>query len=126
SLRDRMKEWQALITAGHELGNHSLFHPCQRIREGRDTFEWVKPEYDLTNYSLAQIRQELILANTLLHAVDQRSTRTYAYTCSDYIVGGRESYLSVVQDIFPAARGEGPIPHSMEEIDLHRIPSWVS
>src|SRR5450432_2597841 len=28
SVRDRMNEWKKLAVQGHELGNHTLYHPC--------------------------------------------------------------------------------------------------
>ena len=28
SIQARMKEWRQLAANGHELGNHTLFHPC--------------------------------------------------------------------------------------------------
>lgn len=123
SLRNRMQDWRALVEGGHELGNHSLFHPCQKIKDGRDTFAWVRHEYDLAFYSEEQIRNELMLGSTLLHAVDGQSDRTYAYTCSDYKVG-KSSYIPIVKELFLAARGDGPIPTDMLKVDLHKLPSW--
>src|SRR5687768_1039770 len=28
SVRTRLDDWKKLAVAGHELGNHTLFHPC--------------------------------------------------------------------------------------------------
>lgn len=118
SLQNRMDEWRAIAARGHELGNHSLFHPCNGTKG-----DWVKPEYDLRNYTLAQIRNELYTANTLLKAVDGNTERTYGYTCSDYMAG-EESFRDVVKELFVAARNDGPIPNSMDEVDLNFVPSW--
>ena len=118
SLYQRVDEWRSIVTIGHELGNHSLFHPC----DGKK-FDWVKPETDLNNYTLDQIISELRVANTLLKAVDGKEDRTYAYTCSDFEAGG-ESFVEEVRDLFIAARGGGPIPESMEDLDYHYVPSW--
>lgn len=123
SLRTRMQDWRALVEGGHELGNHSLFHPCQKVKDGRDTFAWVKHEYDLAYYSKEQIRNELTVASTLLQGVDGQTDRTYAYTCSDYEVGD-SSYVPIVKELFLGARGDGPIPTSMLNVDLHKLPSW--
>ena len=30
TLNTRLKEWRAVAAEGHELGNHTLFHPCYR------------------------------------------------------------------------------------------------
>jgi sialate O-acetylesterase len=118
SLRNRMDAWRAITANGHELGNHSLFHPCDGSR-----FDWVKPEYDLRTYSMAQIKNELLTANALLSAVDGINARTYAYTCSDYKVG-KQSFVDSIRPLFIAARSDGPIPESILDIDLHFVPSW--
>ena len=123
SLKVRMHDWRELVEEGHELGNHSLFHPCQKIRAGRDIFEWVKPEYDLASYTEEQIIAELAVANTLLQAVDGKSRRTYAYTCGDYEAGG-EDFSTKISHLFTGARAAGPIPESMEEVNLYKVPSW--
>ena len=119
SLHNRTSEWKKIVENGHELGNHSLFHPC----DGR-LFDWVIPEYDLNNYTLEQMRMELYTANTLLKAVDGKSHRTYGYTCSNFTVQGDTTYIDVVKELFSAARSDGPIPDTMENIDLNFMPSW--
>lgn len=44
SFRERVKDWISVAKKGHELGNHTLFHPCDGRMQGR---EWVTPEYRL-------------------------------------------------------------------------------
>ncbi|MBK8503055.1 MAG: polysaccharide deacetylase family protein [Saprospiraceae bacterium] len=118
SLHRRLGEWRALSTSGHELGNHSLFHPCDGAR-----FEWVKPEYDFRTYSISQIKNELYTANTLLTAIDGKQDRTYAYTCSDFKVGG-QIFIDSIRSLFYAARSDGPMAESIDKMDLHFVPSW--
>ncbi len=123
SLRRRLPEWRSLARRGHELGNHTLFHPCLRTRKGGEVFDWVSPWYDLAGYSVARMVDELRLANTLLAAVDDRSERTFAYTCSDAEVGG-ESFVDAIRPLFVAARNDAPLPESLRGVDLHFVPSW--
>jgi peptidoglycan/xylan/chitin deacetylase (PgdA/CDA1 family) len=118
SLCERTEEWRALASRGHELGNHTLFHPCDGER-----FHWVMPEYDLNNYTFDRLMKELRTANTLLKAVDGLEIRTFAYTCTDYTIDG-VSFIDSVRILFPAARGGGPVPESMEELDPCYVPSW--
>ena len=118
SLYNRMEDWRQLVKNGHELGNHSLFHPCDAER-----LDWVKPEYDLNKYTMGQIKTELATANSLLKAVDGNTERTYAFNCSDYKVGG-ESFVDAIRPLFFAARCDGPIPDNMQEVDAHFMPSW--
>ena len=119
SLHNRTSEWKKIAENGHELGNHSLFHPCDARQ-----FDWVKPEYDLNQYSLEQIRMELYTANTLLKAIDGQTNRTYGYTCSNFKVQGDSTYVDIVKQLFTAARSDGPIPNTMENIDINFMPSW--
>ncbi len=117
-LNIRMEEWREIAKNGHELGNHTLFHPCDGIKQ-----EWVKPEYDLNNYTHDQILTELKTANTLLKAIDGKTERTYGYTCSDIKAGGVD-FTEDVKKMFTAARGAGPIPKTMEGYQIHKAPSW--
>ena len=123
SLARRMDEWRELVKRGHELGNHSLFHPCVRVQPGGNIYEWLAPEYDLASYTHKQIIDELTVMNTLLAAVDGKHQRTYAYTCSDYEAGG-ESFVDSLRNLFTAARGGGEIPLDMRQVDIHLVPSW--
>ena len=118
SLFKRMDEWRALASRGHELGNHTLFHPCNG-----EKFDWVKDEYDLNSYTLEQLISEIGTANSLLKAVDGKSSRSFAYTCADYAIDG-VSFVESIRELFPSARGGGPLPETMEEVDLHYVPSW--
>jgi len=119
SLFVRLDEWRALASRGHELGNHTLFHPCHG-----DKFDWVKPEQDLNGYTLDQLLNELRTANSLLKAIDGLEERTFAYTCTNYTING-VSFIDSIRDFFPAARGGGPILESMDGLDRYYVPSWA-
>ena len=34
-------QWKPVAALGHELGNHTLFHPCRREPEAR--YDWLEP-----------------------------------------------------------------------------------
>ena len=118
SLNRRLEDWRKVAKNGHELGNHTLFHPCDG-----ESFDWIKPEYDLNKYSLDQLMNELRTANTLLEAVDGLGERSFAYTCTNYSIDGI-SFIDSVRTLFPSARGGGPVPESMRDVDLYYMPSW--
>ncbi len=123
SLIDEKEKWKKLPIDGHELGNHTVYHPCQKSKEG---MEWVKDEYDLDTYTSQQIAQEINLANTLLTEMDGQDSRTFAYPCSHHYAGG-ESYLGYVSSQFTSARsssGEQSKLVKVSDIDLYNIPSW--
>lgn len=125
SLFARMGEWRALERRGHELGNHSVFHPCLRISAHGERRDWLAPERELEKYSVSQMAGELRVMNTLLVAVDGKLDRTYAYTCSDHLAGGK-SYVDEVRPLFLAARtGEKPEIPELRELDVHFVPSWM-
>ena len=63
----RLPEWRAAAKRGHELANHTLFHQCSGSLPGRD---WVKPEDDLDKTTVAQMKNQIMLANAMLYAID--------------------------------------------------------
>lgn len=99
--KNRKPEWKTVADQGHELGNHTVFHPCAGQSKNRD---WVTPEKDLDNYSIAKILAEIATATKELTAIDGKHNRTYAYTCGDRSVLD-SSYVFGLKDKFVAARG---------------------
>jgi peptidoglycan/xylan/chitin deacetylase (PgdA/CDA1 family) len=126
SLSKRMEEWRAVARSGHELGNHTLFHPCLRRADGRER-AFVVPERDLGNYTVRRIADEIRVMNALLLAVDGLNARTLAYTCGDEIAGG-VSYVDAIRPLFRAARAYKDGYRALADprtLDLHRVPSWA-
>ena len=79
----------------------------------------------MEKYTVAQIAEELRANNTTLFAVDGRRDRTYAYTCSDHLAGGK-SYVDAIRPLFLAARtGERQQIPDLRELDVHFVPSWM-
>lgn len=117
----RMNEWRYAVENGHELGNHTLFHPCNGNLPGR---EWVGKDHDLSNYSLQQIIDEVRLCNILLKAVDGKQERTFAFTCGDREVEGKLFYNEIKNE-FTAARGVYSEMNQFETVDLSNINSYM-
>ncbi|SFB76131.1 polysaccharide deacetylase family protein [Massilia yuzhufengensis] len=116
----RMEHWRAAARRGHELGNHSLFHQCARSKPGRD---WVAPHRNLDTTSVEQMRDQVLLANTMLAAIDGRQERTYTLPCGDTLAGGRD-YLPAVRAAFVAVKvggGTGVID-AMATLDPLAVP----
>jgi sialate O-acetylesterase len=97
----RTREWKTAAAKGHELGNHTMFHPC---RGGTPDRSWVKPEYDLSTYTLKRIEDEVKMTNVMLQSVDGKAERTFAYPCGD-MRAGEQLYVEAISDDFVAARG---------------------
>jgi len=105
-LRLHPERWRELAQDGHELGNHTVFHPCRQ--KSTDPYPWLDERYDLRNYTLAHMRAELEVANLVLHLLDGLTERSYASTCCDMQIGydGVEEALEpLLTDLFFAARG---------------------
>jgi peptidoglycan/xylan/chitin deacetylase (PgdA/CDA1 family) len=122
-IRQHPERWRALARRGHELGNHSLFHPCYRTPERED---WLAPHLDLGDYTVDRLRHELEIANLMLHLVDGQVERSYGNTCCETTVGrgsARVSMDSVLRDLFVAARGpgNGRIADVREPVNLMQV-----
>ncbi|HNU76909.1 MAG TPA: sialate O-acetylesterase [Prolixibacteraceae bacterium] len=113
--RNRSFEWKRAAANGHELGNHTLFHPCDASLPGRS---WVNPENDLSRYSVARFMEEIKITNLILEGVDGKKTRSFAYTCGDTLAGG-QSFVEEVMNEFPVARG---VRAQMENIMTVALP----
>ncbi len=98
-------EWALLAGRGHELGNHTLFHPCRRAVTPSD---WIKDYMNLRNYDPDRWCAEVDLANALLDRAEGRTGRTFGNTCHHHILGSEKdpTYLEdLVLPRFLAARG---------------------
>jgi peptidoglycan-N-acetylglucosamine deacetylase len=121
SLNKRLEEWRKVAKKGHELGNHTIFHPCIGKSKGR---EWVNPDYDLGDYSINKFVEEIRVANTLLKSVDAKEIRTFAYTCGDMSIGD-SSFTGLIKNDFAAARGVSLKYEKIEDIDLMNIGAFA-
>jgi sialate O-acetylesterase len=117
----RLKEWKKAAMAGHELANHTLFHPCNGQLPGRS---FVSPEYDLTTYTLRRVREEIRMTNTVLEALDGRRDRTFAYPCGDTRIGD-SAYLRGLEGDFVAARGVQGQMVPGQPADYYNIGSYM-
>jgi sialate O-acetylesterase len=114
-----MEEWRKAAHNGHELGNHSLFHPCSG-GPGRD---WVTPDQDLRSYTVTKAVNEIRLTNTLLKAIDGKDKRTFAYPCGDLKIGEASFYKDLTND-FVAARGVKGNMVQIQTANLDDIDSY--
>lgn len=103
------ERWRQLAARGHELGNHTVFHPC------KGQLPWLDDAFDLRHYTPYRLKQELRVADGFLHLLDGKRERTYALTCFDLFIGQRwnkKRISDLIRDDFVAARGprtEAPV-----------------
>lgn len=119
-VRLRMDEWRAAARNGHELGNHTLFHQCSAKGQGR---EWVQPQRDLDDVTVAQMREQVVLANTFLQALDGRSDgRTFTAPCGD-VMARDGNYIDAVADLFVGIKlVGGDVVPDMLALDPSAVP----
>ncbi len=118
---NRIADWKRAAFRGHELGNHTVYHPCDTSKPGRT---WVSPERDLSNYSTAQMLNEIRLTNAFLEALDGKKERTFAYTCGDTETG-EGSFVQAIKNDFVAARGTRGQLNQLGQINLLNVDCFV-
>lgn len=116
-LNAQLPSWKKAAANGHELGNHTIWHPCNSQLPGRS---FVQPDYDLATYTVKRMVNEILAMNNLLKAIDGQTTRTFAYPCGDTKIHDTE-YLASLHQTFIAARGVTPMMQTIDQIDLYNI-----
>ena len=107
SVKQRLEGWKKAVANGHEIGNHSFNHPCT------GNFPWSRQKA-IENYTLKQMRNELILANKGIKELLGVEAEVFAYPCGQTYIGrgdNTKSYVPVVSKLFLSGRGwldEGP------------------
>lgn len=99
-VEERLEGWRSALQEGHEIGNHSLVHPCS------GNFSWAR-EKALEAYTLDQMRDELLAANRRLEDLLGVTPDVFAYPCGQKSVGrgsGTTSYVPLVAQTFLAGR----------------------
>jgi sialate O-acetylesterase len=119
--RERLTDWKKAASTGHELGNHTLFHPCLGNQPGR---EWVKADYDMSKYSVQRMADEIRMTNVLLEAIDGKTKRTFAFTCGDLKIGD-SSFINNMKNDFVAARAVRHEMHVIDQIDLYNVDCYA-
>lgn len=100
-LAGREEDWKRAIEVGHEIGNHTVNHPCS------GNFVWSRANA-LEDYTLERMETDIWDANT---AIQQRlgvTPTTFAYPCGQTYVGRGEqlkSYVPLVARHFMVGRG---------------------
>ena len=120
-LNAQIPMWKTAAAKGHELANHSVWHPCEGGRPGR---EFVNPDYDLNNYTVRRMTDEVRTMNNILKAIDGKSKRTFAYPCGDTKIHDT-SYIDPLRNDFVAARGVKAEMLPIEKIDLYNIGCYM-
>ena len=101
NMRERLDAWRAGVKAGHEIGNHTVHHPCS------GNFPWARDKA-LEDYTLERMEEELLDANAQIDEMLGVTPTTFAYPCAQTFVGRGEnlrSYVPLVAKHFLVGRG---------------------
>ena len=82
--------WRAVAAEGHELGNHTIFHPCPAARFPAER------RYTSEAYTPASMLKEIEQQNVLLTALDGKPTHGFASPCGQTTAGGVD-YLEALR-----------------------------
>ena len=99
-LDERLEGWKAALAAGHEIGNHSMTHPCT------GNFSWARHKA-LENMTLSDISHNLAEASRLIENRLGIWPQSFAYPCGQTFVGrGTQlrSYIPLVASQFESGR----------------------
>lgn len=118
TITHRLADWRSAAANGHELGNHTLFHQCSASAPDR---AWVHPENDLDKVSAPQLAAQIRVGNSMLHAIDGKTERTFTTPCGDLKAGGTE-YLPLVKSEFVAIKAAfGGVVPDMKTLDPYAV-----
>jgi len=85
-----LARWRAVAAGGHELGNHTVFHPCAAATFPAD------PRYTAEAYTPASMLREIEQQNVLLAALDGKARHGMATPCGQSLAGGVD-YLEALR-----------------------------
>lgn len=100
SLMRRTDAWKKAVSNGHEVGNHSVLHPCT----GNFSFS---RDHALEDYTLLRMNKELDSANSIIKNVLGIDAVSFAYPCGQTYVGkGKtlKSYIPLIASKFETGR----------------------
>lgn len=118
AVKKRLEGWKKAVASGHEMGNHSVNHPCS------GNFTWSR-EKALEDYTGEKMRAELIEANKQVQELLGVKPEVFAYPCGQMFIGrGKttQSYVPIVSDLFISGRGwRNEAPNDPAYCDMAQI-----
>lgn len=121
NLQAQISGWRIAALKGHELANHTIWHPCEGGRAGR---EFVKGDYDLRFYTVRRMTDEIRTMNNLLKAIDGKTKRTFAFPCGDAKINDT-AYIEGMKAEFVAARGVSGAMPTINNVNLYDFPGLM-
>ena len=121
-MRKRLADWRRVMARGHEIGNHSLNHPCS----GGFRFERKRGgKYSLENATVEWVEKDIMEANSELKSMLGTEPGTFSYPCGETFAGTgarSRSYVPVVAKHFLVGRGFGlDFSNNPADCDLAKV-----
>lgn len=101
SVKKQLDGWKNAVKNGHEIGNHTLTHPCT------GNFSWSRKNA-LEDYSIKSMKNEIKECNKQIKDLLQIECNVFAYPCGQKYVGSStntKSYVPLVAKTFQSGRG---------------------
>jgi peptidoglycan/xylan/chitin deacetylase (PgdA/CDA1 family) len=101
NLKERLAGWKNAVKEGHDIGNHTLHHPCT------GNFTWSR-DNALEDYTLEKMNSELDSASFLIHELLGCQPVSFAYPCGQTFIGRGnlcKSYVPLISEKFETGRG---------------------
>lgn len=101
SMMKRYDEWKKAVINGHDIGNHSLVHPCS------GNFPFARNRA-LEDYTLQKMKTELDSASRFIDKNLGINPVSFAYPCGQKFVGrglDLQSYVPLIALLFETGRG---------------------
>jgi peptidoglycan/xylan/chitin deacetylase (PgdA/CDA1 family) len=119
-----IEQWRAMLAAGHEIGNHTVAHPCST----NFPFAVANPvRSPLESMSLAEMAEEIDQAQRMLETELEIKPATFAYPCGSTFVGQGmhcASYVPLVAERFIVGRSyNDECTAAPLRCDLARVPA---
>ncbi|HXF63305.1 MAG TPA: polysaccharide deacetylase family protein [Caldilineaceae bacterium] len=122
--RSALAAWQPVVAAGHEVGNHTVSHPCSKNfafisennRRALEEMTWEEMDWEI-----AEAKRRLA------EALAQPEPVSFAYPCYQPFIGrgtDRKSYVPLVLIHCVAGRGRGERANDPRYCDLGYLWSW--
>jgi hypothetical protein len=117
---NRCSPWRQVVSRGHEIGNHTLTHPCPNNVLGQPG--------GIEDMTLVEIEQDILTAqDRLIRIAPNQVYWTFAYPCYMTFVGSgihHQSYVPVVARRFLAGRINGEYGFGNDPAVVDLAYSW--
>jgi len=115
--------WTNAALNGHELANHTLFHPCPQ------NLGWQKA-FAIESYTVDRIVKEVQTENSILALLDpNRKERAFAFPCNNFMIHDTD-YTTILKKMklvkYARAGGDrNSFTSDFKNIDIIKMPSWL-